>query len=260
MDLIISTTQFSLNAISSQDEFWNRVEICILKSKVKSADCILFPEYFSLSWLLFKCRISGYGNLSFLEQLQKANEFHDEFINNFFELTMKHNICIVAGTYPVIMTDSSKKIVNRCYVFNPEDLKQTNQKFSFYQDKLNMTRFEDEVWKIKGGSPDITHFMLKGFKIGIAICYDIEFPSYCAEFVKDKVEVILVPSCTEDIHGYWRVRYCAQARCIENQTYVVMSSIVGGHKDFPEINVHHGQGGIYTPCDIGYPPGGILEL
>jgi predicted amidohydrolase len=94
----------------------------------------------------------------------------------------------------------------------------------------------------------------------VTTCYDVEFPAVTALAAQSRVDLLLVPSCTDDVHGYWRVRHCAQARTIENQCYVMMSSIVGGNKPWSEIDIHYGQGGIYTPCDVGMPEGGVKKL
>ena len=72
------------------------------------------------------------------------------------------------------------------------------------------------------------------------------------------VEVLLVPSCTDDLHGYWRVRHCAAARAVETQSFVVLSSIVGGDRRYPEVAVHAGQGAVLSPCDVGFAERGIV--
>jgi predicted amidohydrolase len=145
------------------------------------------------------------------------------------------------------------RILNRCFVFRPrQDL--------VVQDKINMTRFENEEWRVSGGRPQLQTFTIGESLCAVATCYDVEFPSVAALAAEQRVDLLLVPSCTDDVHGYWRVRLCAQARTIENQCYVVMSSIVGGHPEWPEIESHYGQGGIYTPSDVGMPEGGIKKL
>jgi predicted amidohydrolase len=123
-----------------------------------------------------------------------------------------------------------------------------------------MTRFEDEEWSVATGQPVVRIFEWKGATIGIAICYDVEFPEYVRKLVQKDVDLILVPSCTDDIHGYWRVRHCAEARGVEGQVYVVMSSIVRNDPAHPEIDAHYKQAGWFTPCDKAFPPGGILAL
>lgn len=257
MNLIVATTQFSLRVLKNENDFWERAELLILKARAQNAELILFPEYFSLSWILNQANQG-----SFLDRIKQVNSFLPVFKEKFQLLANKHQLCIVAGTVPILQNN---QLLNRCFVFEPILSKEhpaidDENKSNLYQDKINMTRFENEEWGVSSGQLPVTVFNLKGIKIGIAICYDIEFPKYCLELAKQKVDLILVPSCTDDVHGYWRVRHCAEARCIENQAFVVMSSIVDGNSNYPEISEHHGQGGFYTPCDIGFPEGGVLKL
>ena len=70
-------------------------------------------------------------------------------------------------------------------------------------------------------------------------------------------DLILVPSATDDKQGFWRVRYSCHARAIENQVYVVHAALVGSLPvRFLEQSV--GRSGIITPCDLPFPPGGVL--
>jgi predicted amidohydrolase len=53
------------------------------------------------------------------------------------------------------------------------------------------------------------------------------------------------------------VRYCAQARCIENQIYVVTSGCVGNLPFVENADIHVARSGIFTPCDIPFARDGI---
>jgi len=70
--------------------------------------------------------------------------------------------------------------------------------------------------------------------------------------------LILVPSCTDTLAGYHRVKIGCQARALENQCYVVQSCLVG-HAPWSEaVDVNIGAAGIYTPVDRGFPDNGVL--
>lgn len=244
-DFRVASTQFSLEALDGAADFFSRAENLVKKAKGETAQAILFPEYFSLG---LATRFPG--EMSFYERLQRLDEkYREEFLAVFSGLAKKYGLWIIAGTTPVV---EAGKLVNRCYTFGSEGEVS-------HQDKINMTRFEKEEWHVQGGAPALQIFAINGVKCAVNICYDIEFPPLAQALQRERVEVIFVPSCTDDVHGYWRVRHCAQARCVENQAYVVMSSIVGGQKDFPEIEVHYGQAGIFSPCDTLFPERGILE-
>ena len=70
--------------------------------------------------------------------------------------------------------------------------------------------------------------------------------------------LLIVPSCTEDRQGFLRVRYCAQARAVENQLYVVHASTVGSLPMVPAVSLNFGQASILTPSDFSFTRDGIL--
>src|SRR5690606_9656758 len=70
--------------------------------------------------------------------------------------------------------------------------------------------------------------------------------------------ILITPSCTDDRQGYLRVRYCAQARAIENQLYVIHSSTVGSLPMVPAVSLNYGQASILTPSDFAFSRDGIL--
>jgi predicted amidohydrolase len=113
---------------------------------------------------------------------------------------------------------------------------------------------------VNEGAPLVTTFEFRGVNCAVLTCYDSEFAGLSRVLGEARVELLLVPSCTDTEHGYWRVRHCCEARSVENQLFVVMSSIVEGDRRHPEIEAHHGQGGIFAPCDQGFPANGLLAL
>jgi predicted amidohydrolase len=240
--MIVTSAQFSLKPVSSDEEFWGRVEKLAAEAVGAKSELMLFPEYFSLSWVL------GKGN--FREAILGSGEKEQAFLERFQQLAEATKLAIVAGTIPHL---EGEKILNRAWIFRAGE----NPHF---QDKANMTRFEAEEWLVQGGAPALQLFRVRDVLCAVAICYDVEFPSYCAAAAEAGVELLLVPSCTDDVHGYWRVRHCAEARAVENQCYVLTSSIVEGDPARPEIAVHYGQGGIFSPCDLGFPESGVLGL
>jgi predicted amidohydrolase len=115
------------------------------------------------------------------------------------------------------------------------------------QDKLHPTRAEQAIDTV--GGKDVRVFELEEIKIGLLICYDIQFPELARGLVDGGVEVLLVPSFT-DTRGYWRVRHCAHARAVENQIFVCVSPLIGSlgiPNDWPVER--HGAALIACPID-----------
>lgn len=63
-------------------------------------------------------------------------------------------------------------------------------------------------------------------KIGILICFDVEFPELPRLLADKGVKILLVPYWTDIKNAYLRVRRCAQARAIENECYVAIADSV----------------------------------
>ncbi len=97
-------------------------------------------------------------------------------------------------------------------------------------------------------------------KVGLVICYDIEFPLLSRALAEAGAEVILAPSNTETEHGYWRVRTGCMARALENQVYTVHSPTVGAAPWCPPVEMNVGAAGIYAASDTGFPAGGVIAL
>lgn len=165
-------------------------------------------------------------------------------------LAARFDLHILAASLPVEREDGA--FVNRARLFAP------NGKVGV-QDKLIMTRFEREHWGVSGGGP-LRLFDTALGKVGITICYDAEFPLLARALVEAGMEVLLVPSCTEADHGYWRVRLGAQARALEGQCYAVHSPTVGQAPWSPAVDTNTGAAAIYASPDGDFPGDGVVAL
>jgi predicted amidohydrolase len=126
-----------------------------------------------------------------------------------------------------------------------------------FQDKRAMTRFEAERWGIsQGADPNV--FDTPWGRIGISICYDIEFPKHARVQVMAGAWLILSPSCTDTLAGFNRVHFSARARALENQCYVAITPTVGEAPWSAALDVNHGRAGVFGPMDRGFPADGIL--
>ena len=125
------------------------------------------------------------------------------------------------------------------------------------QEKRSMTRFEAERWGIApGASPRV--FDTPWGRLGIAICYDVEFPKLVRVQVEAGAWLILAPSCTDSRHGATRVGVSAAARAIENQCYVATTCTVGEAPWSAALDVNRGRAAVFGPADRGFPEDGVL--
>jgi len=243
----LATAQYDIGFLKDWPEYEAKAGRWVAEAARAGAKMLVFPEYFSME-LASLFPESVYKSLS--GQLEALQTIYPDFITLYQGLARQHGVYILAGSYPVLQQDGNYR--NRSWLFRPEG-------GSDYQDKLQMTRFENEQWLITAGD-EIKLLDTEYGKIGVNICYDSEFPIIARKQVEAGADLILVPSCTDTVAGYWRVRIGCQARALENQCYVVQSPTVGLAPWSEAVDVNIGAAAVYTPVDYGYPDNGVLAI
>jgi len=243
----LAVAQYDIGFLKDWPEYEAKVSRWITEAAGQGAKVLLFPEYFSMELAsLFPEEV--YKSLS--RQLVALQTIYPDFLTLYTEQAKRFGVYILAGSFPVQQDDGNYR--NRSWLFRPDGS-------SDYQDKLQMTRFENEQWLITAGS-EIKLLETEFGKIGINICYDSEFPLIARKQVEAGADLILVPSCTDTLAGYHRVRIGCQARALENQCYVAQSPTVGLAPWSEAVDVNIGAAAVYTPVDYGYPDNGVLAI
>jgi predicted amidohydrolase len=245
MDRIrVASLQYFVRPVRTFGEFRDQVEGLVDTAADYKCHLVVFPEYFTVQLLTL-------GNVKrpISEQIRDLASQAPAFLEFMRSLATKHRMYIVAGTIPVV-DESSGLVFNDCYMFTPAG-------GSGVQGKLHMTRFETEDWKVTADSR-MRVFETGLGTIAVTICYDVEFPEIARAAARLGAQLLVVPSCTDDRQGYLRVRFCAHARSIENQMYVVLSSTVGSLPMVPAVSLNYGQAAILTPSDFAFSRDGIL--
>ena len=241
----LATAAYPLSALSSWDDYVAKQIAWVAEAADQGADLLVFPEYGRMEL----ATLSGAAIAGDLEQSLKAVSDRAAAADDLLaELATLHGVHILAATGPVF--DQNARPVNRACLFGPSG------KLGF-QDKQVMTRFERETWDVIPGGP-LKVFETPIGKLGILICYDAEFPLLGRALADAGAEILLVPSCTDSLAGYSRVRIGAMARALENQCVVVHSPTVTPAPWSPAVDDNVGAAGIYGPPDLGFPETGIL--
>lgn len=240
----VASLQYFIRPVASFTEFEAQVTALVETAADYKCHLMVFPEYFTAQLLTL-------GNIKrpIDEQIRDLAGNEERFVEMFQKLAKDNGLYIVGGTIPSIESGKDK-IFNKSFIFSP------NNDFGF-QGKLHMTRFEREEWNVSAHS-SVKIFETDFGRVAIAICYDVEFPEITREAARRDANILIVPSCTDDRQGFLRVRYCAHARAIENQIYVVCSSTVGSLPQVPAVSLNYGQASILTPSDFAFSRDGIL--
>lgn len=244
--LKIAAAQYPIEFLKSWGEFREKIEQWVATAAGEKARLLVFPEYFSIEITsIFGAAVCQSLPLQ-LAELQRALA---DFLALFRELAQTHQVYICAGSFPVL---DGERYTNRSYFFWPNG-------YCDYQEKLQMTRFEKERWKVSAGA-ELKVFGTSFGKIAINVCYDAEFPLLARRQVEQGADLILVPSCTDTLAGFHRVKIGCQARALENQCYVVQSPTIGDCPWSEAVDKNVGVAAIYTPVDHGFPANGVLAV
>jgi predicted amidohydrolase/predicted N-acetyltransferase YhbS len=237
----VCATQYDQRRISTFEDFADQIEYFAQSAATYDSHLLLFPEFVTTQ--LYSTFTRGIALLDAVEQLAALAPRIDRL---FRDVAMHHKLYLVGGTTPV-RTDKGMRNVAHLY---------TPSGGTYTQEKLHITPAEREYWGITPGD-GIKVFETAIGRLAIVVCYDIEFPELVRMLVEHGVDIILNPFATDERKSYLRVRYCAQARAVENMVYVVMSGNVGGLSHSPSMSINFGQAAICTPSDFAFPMNGI---
>ena len=238
----IATCQLQARAVEDYDEFLRAVDYFVDVAADYESDFIVFPELFTLMLLSFEAK-----ELSPVEAIERLSDYTPRLKTDISEMAMRYNINIIAGSHPTRMDDGD--IHNIAYVCLRDGSVHE-------QEKIHPTPNERYWWNIKGGD-EIDVIQTDCGPIGVLICYDSEFPELARRLADEGARIIFVPFCTDSRQGYLRVRYCGQARAIENQCFVVLSGNVGNLPNVANMDIQYAQSCILTPCDFPFARDGI---
>ncbi len=240
----VATVQFQVRPLESEKQFEKQIEYFVDVAADYRSDFIAFPELVTLPLL----SVQQKQKMSPEESVHHMTKYTKRFLMFMQELAISYNINIIGGSHPTAV-ESEDDIRNISYVFLRDGSIHA-------QDKLHPTQPERYWWNIKGGST-MTAIQTDCGPIGVMIGYDAEFPE-TARYLADQGALILfAPFCADERQGYMRMRYCCQARAVENQCYVVMSGVCGTLPDIEDMDINYAESCILTPCDFAFARDGI---
>jgi predicted amidohydrolase len=236
--LSIAACQFSLRAVESFADFAAHVRK--LLDAARGADLVLFPELFTIELFTSLPR----WRESPLAEVARVDRYTEQYRDLFAAEARDRRQAILAGSH---LVREAGQVLNVAHLFEPSGRLHTHAKTHIFP--------AESTWG--SGEGDRLEVVDLGFaRVGVAICYEAEIPECASGLAELGVEVVLCPSFTLTEHGFWRVRYCAQARCVENQVYMVHCCAIGGPgAPLPDA---WGRSSILAPCDAPWPPSGVL--
>ena len=240
----VAAAQYPIDQPETLDAWREKVSRWVAEGAATGAELLVFPEYAAIEQAAcFGPKV--YGDLS--TTLETVARLADDRVAFHAGLARRHGVHILVGSGPVKAADGH--FVNAAQLVTPGGK-------AGVQDKIIMTPFERD-WGVSAGNPLRVFETVLG-RIGVAICYDSEFPLLVRAFAEAGAELVLIPSCTERVSGYHRVRTGAVARALENGIATVMSPTVGDALWSPAVDRNVGAAGIYVPSEQSIADDGIL--
>lgn len=236
----LGLVQWQMRPYGEIEEVLRQAEYFVDAVSGYRCDFALFPEFFDAPLM------AKDNHLSEPEAIRELAKYTDDIIKKFREFAVSYNINIIAGSMPLV---ENERLLNVGYLCRRDSSVERYE-------KLHVTPDEAKVWGMQGGDV-LKTFDTDSGKIGVLICYDVEFPELSRLLADEGMEILFVPFLTDTQNGYSRVRHCAQARAIENECYVAIAGSVGNLPNVHNMDIQFAQSMVFTPCDFAFPTNGI---
>lgn len=208
------------------------------------ADLALLPEYACVE---LGAALAGLATPDAAAEIAATAAHAAEILAAMRQAAMRAGLWLLPGTLPV---REGAKLVNVAPLIAPDGRMATQQ-------KRILTRYDGEQWGLSPGAPPRV-FDTPWGRLGISICYDVEFPKHARAQAEQGAWLILVPACTDSAHGFARVRIGAAARALESQCYVALAPTIGLAPWSAGLDENHGQALVLAPPDRGFPADGVI--
>ncbi len=237
----IGLAQWQMRSVFSFEALLEQVEFFVDSVSSYQSDFLLFPEYFNAPLM------AEFNHLSEAEALRGLADYTETLREKFSEYAISYNINIILGSLPIYFDE---KLYNVSYLCRRDGTWDS-------QYKIHPTPDEVASFGMRGGS-QIKTFDTDSGRIGILICYDVEFPELSRIMADQGMDILFVPFLTDTQTGFNRVKICSQARAIENECYVVIAGSVGNLPRVKNMRIQYAQSAVFSPSDFAFPNNAIV--
>lgn len=236
----IGLIQWQMRQYSSLQDMFGQVEYFIDSISAYGSDFALLPELFNGPLM------AEFNNMNEAEAIRALAQFTPQIREHFLKLAISYNVNIITGSLPCMEDDELKNVGYICH---------RNGSIDRYE-KIHITPDEHKAWGITGGNT-LKVYETDAGKIGVLICYDVEFPELGRLLAEQGMQILFVPFLTDTQNSYMRVRTCAMARAIENECFVAITGSVGNLPKVDNMDISYSQSAVFTPCDFAFPSNGV---
>lgn len=232
--------QWQMRPYKSLDEMFTQVEYFVDSIAAYKSDFALLPELFNGPLL------AEFNNMNEADAIRGLAQYTPEIKRRFMQFAIQYNVNIITGSLPSLEGDVLKNVGYICHRNGDVD----------QYEKIHITPDEAKAWGIKGGDT-LKVYDTDAGKVGVLICYDVEFPELPRLLAEQGMQILFVPFLTDTQNAYMRVRSCAMARAIENECFVAITGSVGNLPKVNNMDISYSQSAVFTPCDFAFPANGV---
>lgn len=236
----LGLVQWQMRLYKTVSELYDQMEYFVDAVSAYRSDFALFPEFFNAPLMAL------HDELNEGEAIRALAEYTIEIRDKFTELALHYNINIITGSMPLLRDGV---LYNVGYLCRRDGSREEYE-------KLHVTPDEVKCWGMKGGNT-LKSFDTDCGRIGVLICYDVEFPELPRHLTQQGMNILFVPFLTDTQNGFSRVELCARARAIENECYVAIAGSVGNLPKVHNMDIQYAQSSVFTPCDFAFPVNGV---
>jgi predicted amidohydrolase/ribosomal protein S18 acetylase RimI-like enzyme len=237
----IGVVQWQMRLFPDLPGLLEQVEYFVDAVSDYGSDFCVLPEYFNAPLM------AEFNELSYLDAIRGLAGHAEPIRERLLDLAMKYNVNIVGGAIPEL--DEAGRLQNVSFLCRRDGTWEAIH-------KIHPTPDEQTYWGMRGGD-DLRVIETDAGRIGILICYDVEFPELSRLLAEEGLQILFVPFQTDTQNGFNRVRICARARAIENECYVVIAGSVGNLPRVHNMDIQYAQSAVFTPSDFAFPENAV---
>ncbi len=236
----IGVVQWQMRQYKTVAELLAQVEYFVDAVSDYNSDFVVLPELFNAPLM------EPFNHLPGHKAIRELAAFTPQIVEALGKFAISYNVNIIGGSMPELRGED---------LYNTSYFLHRNGKVDKY-DKIHPTPSEEYEWAMKGGD-QLKIIETDAGKVGVLICYDVEFPELPRLLAEQGMQILFVPFLTDTQNAYNRVRYCAAARAIENECFVAIAGTVGNLPKVHNMDLQFAQSAVLTPSDFAFPVNGI---
>jgi predicted amidohydrolase len=206
----IAVCQFGLRDTLSFQEMEDHIGHMSRQAMQHGPDLIMFPEFTTFGLLAMAGPELKYGDLA-----PAIRDTIAAFTPNYealFQGLARESGAVIHGGSHWILENEGSTGYNTAHLFFPDGRIERQKKNHLFPGETD--------WGT-ATCDKLTAFDIPKVRVGLMTCYDAEFPEVARHFLLEGAQLLMCPSATYTIRGYYRIRRCCAARAVENQVFVV---------------------------------------